>query len=468
MKRKIKILYVAAEISPYANAGGLGEVGRSLPPVLSKSSEFEVCRVMPLHRQVSNKLKYIADFPVPMEQGFETCIIKCDIDCNDTPTYFVGNDRYFNRNNIYGYEDDGFRYFFFCRAVVEMLKHISYRPDIIQTNDWHTGFLPLLIKKEFPEIKTIYTIHNIAYHGFIPASYLGDMLSEQERSNLGWPEWLNFMKAGIIYADRLTTVSPGYSNEIRRPRQGFGMEELIEQRPEGIIGILNGIDTIDYDPEHDGILTYPYTFNKIGEKHRNRTELRTVYSLSDIDVPLVAMVTRLDYSKGIDLILKAIALLGCENFQFIILGSGNPGYQKSLSSLADIYPRGLIADFDYSSEKAKKLYAAADIYLMPSINEPCGIGQLYAMRYGAVPVVNPVGGLKDTVLDDSTNPENSSGFYMEEWSSEALASSLNKAIRSYHTPEWAGYIKNCMSYDSSWDHSVAEYHKLYRDILQEV
>lgn len=465
VNQKIKVLYIAAEISPYANAGGLGEVGRSFPKALSETPEIEVKRVMPLHKTVNCKLHYVTDFPVPMEPGFETCVLKKSEDSNGIETYFIGNDRYFYRDNIYGYEDDGFRYFFFCRAVLQMLKHVKYKPDIVHVNDWHTGFLPLLIKKEFPKIKTVYTIHNISYHGFIPASLLEGVLSVPELFRLGWPEWLNFMKAGIVYSDLLTTVSTGYCQEIRQPEFSCGMASLIEQRTNEIVGILDGIDTESYDPYHDGVLAYPYNEENTLQKKKNRTELRLAYGLPDTEVPLVAMITRLEYSKGIELVFNALKRMEMNTFQLIILGTGNPYYQGMLAGIAAEYPECIIADFNYTSVAAKKIYGAADIYLMPSQNEPCGLGQLYAMRYGAVPIVNPVGGLKCTVTEDKKDWTKSSGFYMEEWSEEALSITLKRAITTYHTLDWAQYIKNCMKFDSSWNRSVSEYLLFYKNML---
>lgn len=465
MKRKIKVLYVTAEISPYANAGGLGEVGRSFAKGLEEAGNIEVRRVMPLYKNITGKMKYLNNFPVAMGKEFDTCVVRSDSENKDIITYFIENDRYFYRDNIYGYEDDGLRFFFFCRAVVEMLKVIPYKPDIIHTNDWHTGFLPLLIQREFPNIKTVYTIHNIAYQGFVPPIYLEDILSETEIYQLGWPEWLNFMKAGIIYSDLLTTVSPGYCEEIVEPLKSFGMSSLIEQRRNGMIGILNGIDTKSYDPAKDGVLEYPFDVKSIEDKKKNRTALRLKYDLPDTEVPLISMVTRLDYVKGIDLLIKVLHRLDLKTFQLIILGTGNPYYQGMLSNMASEYSDNLAVDFNYSSDLAKTIYAASDINLMPSQSEPCGLGQMYAMRYGAVPIVNPVGGLKDTVIEDTEHPQKSTGFYMEEWSGEALATAIQRAIEVYHTAGWNALVKNGMKFDFSWKRSISEYKKLYEELL---
>jgi starch synthase len=398
-----------------------------------------------------------------MDREFETCVVKRDHGDPDMITYFISNDRYFYRDDIYGYEDDGVRFFFFCKAVLELIRRMEHKPDIVHTNDWHTGMLPLMIKKEFPEIKTVYTVHNISYQGYIPASYLTGMNSK-EQSALGWPEWLNFMKAGILYSDLLTTVSPGYCEEIKKPEQGCGMTPLLEMRRHPMIGILNGIDERYYNPLAEGELEYPYDSLHTEQKHKNRTWLRKHYNLPEDERPLVAMITRLDYSKGIDLLLKAISFFDFTKFQLVILGSGNPYYQGILSSITSGYPESIAVDFDYLPMMAKRIYAGADIYLMPSLFEPCGLGQLYAMRYGAVPIVNPVGGLKDTITDNREQPELSNGFCMREWSGQALNEALDRALKAYHSPDWVHYIENGMNFDSSWEKSVEQY-LLYYDAL---
>lgn len=469
MERKIRILYVSAEITPYASAGGLGEVGQSLPAALLDSGKAEIQRVMPLYQCIREKgfqLNYLMDFPVLMGAGFETCIVKTEPEGAGIPTYFIGNDRYYNRDQIYAYEDDGFRFYFFCRAVLELLKRVPFQPDIIHVNDWHTGFIPLMLKKKFPGIKTVFTIHNIAYQGFVPASVFSDELEEEQLRLLGYPEWLNFMKAGIEYADLVTTVSPGYKKEIRQPQSSFGMYKLLRNRHNAFVGILNGIAAA-YDPRQAGGLAYPYDYKEPERKKLNRAELRMEYGLPEQDLPMVAMITRLEYAKGIDVLIKAVSYSDLSKFQLVILGSGNPYYQGILKNMAEGYAGKIIFESNYSAELAKKIYAAADIYLMPSLYEPCGLGQLYALRYGAVPIVNPVGGLRDTVICDSRNPARNTGFYMEEWSGEALAKAIALAVAAYHTPQWIQLIQNGMRYNSTWKKSVSKYIKQYERLLKE-
>ncbi len=465
MKHKTKILYVSAEIAPYAHVGGLSEVGRSFPRALMETGEYEVVRVMPLYQCIRCSLQYVTDYPVPMGQGYETCVLKKDPGAEGVPTYFISNDRYFHRDRVYAYEDDGLRFFFFCRAVVQMLKNTSFQPDIVHVNDWHMGMLPLLLKKEFPGIKSVYTIHNIAYQGFVPAAYLEGALSETEKLRLGYPEWLNFMRAGIIYADLITAVSPGYAKELRMEKNSHGMSALLKERGDHMAGILNGIDMEYYNPQTDMLIPCPYDVEHPELKRKNRTYLRNLYGLPDQDIPLMAMVTRLDYAKGIDILLKAISYSKLNTYQLIILGTGDPYYQGILSGIKSTYGENIVADFCYSESLARQIYAAADIYLMPSLFEPCGLGQMYAMRYGAVPIVNPVGGLRDTVIPRGQDMDMATGFHMENWSGQALAKEMERAVTAYYSPEWRQYIENGMRMDFSWKNSVLEYGKHYRKLL---
>jgi starch synthase len=346
------------------------------------------------------------------------------------------------------------------------MKSVSWRPDILHLNDWHTGFLPLLVQNELPQIKTVFTIHNVSYHGFVPASLVNGLVSDKELFQLGWPEWLNFMKAAILYSDRVTTVSPAYSSEIQQASHGSGMEPFLNLKKDGIQGILNGIDTKTYDPSGDGVQPHPYDGKSVAiNKKRNRTVLREGYGLPDKEIPLVSMISRLIPEKGIDLVVRALQELDRDAFQLILMGSGNPYYEGLLAGLAKEYPENIVVIPEYSLDLARKIYGASDIYLMPSQYEPCGIGQLYAMRYGAVPVVNPVGGLRDTVVDAKDDRKGTNGFYMPEWSSKGLVSALDHAICTYHTPQWASYVKNGMNDDFSWQNRVTDYITLYRELL---
>lgn len=462
-------MYVSAEAAPYAQAGGLGEVAASLPKALAETGEVEIGRVIPLYKETKGKKDYVTDFPVPMGQKYEGCILKKDPDNKEIPTWFIGNDAHFYRDSIYSQSDDGFRFFFFCRAVVEMLKNTDWKPDILHLNDWHTGFLPLFIRTKLPHIKTVYTIHNISYHGFVPASLIEGLLPEEDLLKLGWPEWLNFMKAGIIYSDRVTTVSPAYSKEIQHSGLGSGMELYLSEKQYGVTGILNGIDTKIYNPSADGVQAFPFTIEDADtNKKKNRSALREELGLPDSDIPLISMISRFNPEKGIDIIIKALQYMELDSFQLILMGSGNAYYNGLLAELMRDNPGKVIVVPEYSLDLARKIYGACDIYLMPSLYEPCGIGQMYAMRYGAVPVVNPVGGLSDTIISEQGgDPKTANGFYMTEWSGKGLAAAIREAIEAYHSPKWSSYVKNCMKVDSSWQNRVQDYIRIYKDLLEQ-
>ncbi len=464
-RRKLRILYVTAEAAPYVTVGGLGEVGGAFPKALA-NKDCDVRRVMPCYKDIkSSDLSYVKDFPVPMGDGFETCILRQDRAEKAVPTYFLDNAHYFYREGVYSHPDDGVRFFFFCRAVVEMLKNISFKPDIIHSNDWHTGFLPLLIQKEFPSIRTVFTIHNLRYQGFIPADYLRGIVTERALFRLGWPEWLNFMKAGILYADRVTTVSPGYAAQILKPPHDEGLGYLLKQRENGIAGIINGIDTQVYSPSSDGVLSYPYDAKHLDNKAKNKAQLRESLGLLNKDAPLLSMVTRLDDSKGIDLLMKTLHKLDEGRFQLVVLGTGNPYYEGLLTDLAKERQGMMSVCFTYHPDLARRIYAASDMYLMPSKMEACGLGQMVAMRYGAVPIVFPVGGLCDTVLDFDQHGKTATGIYMKAFTPAGLKGAIDKALDLYTSKDWVKLVRNGMQMDFSWAQPVTAYHTLYQELL---
>lgn len=460
---KIKVLFVSAECYPYAAVGGLGEVSASLPKALSRKGEVEIQRVIPGYKCISGKKQTVTDFPVPMGKGHDSCILKTDPEETEVPTYFVCNDKYFYRDHVYGYNDDGQRFFFLCKAVSEMLSHISFQPDIIHLNDWHTGMIPLLIRKTFPNIKTVFTIHNILYRGNIEKEYVEEMLSDDEKEELGNPEYLDFMKAGLRFSGRVTAVSPEYGKEIYRPEITGDLDQLIKGRKDRIKGILNGIDMESYNPGNDGVIPYPYTWDFVENKKKNKKALCESLGLPKEERPLVSMVTRLEWVKGLDLVVEALELLRDQPFYLLIHGSGQPYYHGLLSEMVRRYPDKVVVNFDYSSKLAKMIYAASDYYLMPSFYEPCGVGQLYALRYGAVPIVNPVGGLKDTVRDDK-NSDRNNGFHMKSKDANSLAEALMRAFSLYGTKELDKIRENGMKEDWSWEKSASSYMNVYRDV----
>lgn len=462
MVRKLKVLFVSSECGPYARTGGLGDVASSLPDALSKDENISIRRVMPLYRSVKGNLKYKTDFSVPMGDGYQNCIIKCERQIKKVPTYFIGNDWYFNRNDLYGYFDDGERFLYFCKAVVEMISFIGFRPDIIHCNDWHTAFIPLLAKMRHKSIKTMYTIHNLVYTGFIPANYLSEYeISKENLEMLGFPDNLNFIKAGLAFSDHITTVSKGYAAEILTPQYGAGLDNLTNMRKNSISGILNGIDTDMYNPESAIV---PFNMDSIDKKAENKALLRKELNLMDSDLPVVSAVTRLDEQKGIGIIINALRKTDLENFQFVLLGTGNMYYENTFSEMASMYLGRMAFIPKFNPTLASRIYAGSDILIMPSKFEPGGLSQLYAMAYGTVPVVRNTGGLKDTVIDEKDDFENANGFCFDSYTVSAFLKALNRAIAAYKTPRWQKLMKNGMALDKSWKNSAAEYAALYRNL----
>ncbi|MCX7883796.1 MAG: glycogen synthase [Caloramator sp.] len=456
MKRKMRVLFVTAECSPYSTVGGLGQISRSLPEKLSKS--IDIRRVTPLYKSSLNEFKYKSDFSVKIGDKYQSCILKTALK-EDTPTYFIANDYYFNRDRIYSYFDDGERFLFFCKAVSLMLKSIPFKPDIIHCNDWHTGFLPIFLKKDGYEGKIIFTIHNLRYQGSIGSDYLEE-LSLDEKTKLGG-DYVNFMRAGFMYSDVITTVSESYAKEIMK--DSSGMEDIIKDRNIEIKGILNGIDNERYDPSKEEELEFPYNIKSIENKKKNKKALQRELNLEESDVPLIASVTRLEDYKGIKLIYDAIKTLD-KPFQFVLLGSGNYYYEQMFKNLCEEMKGSVATVFKYDEAIAKRIYAGSDIFLMPSLYEPCGIAQMIALRYGTIPIVRNTGGLSDTIIDYKEKCGN--GFLFNEYTSEEFKNIISEAIEIYNTQKWISLIKNAMSADYSIEKSALSYLSLYKMILE--
>ena len=463
MVKKIKVLYVSAECGPYSGAGGLGEVAAALPRAIAEQ-DIEIRRIVPLHRETTKKLRFRNNFPVKMGDKYQTCLIKYDFDEKEVPTYFVGNDYYFNRDGIYKQYDDGERFLFFCKAVVQFLEETSFKPDIVHINDWHTGMIPLILKNSGLSFKIVNNIHNLVYNGWISGDYLEDEnLPFDYLTSIDYPNYLNFLKAGIIYSDVVTTVSDSFASEIQKEDKGYGMEDLLSQKG-AIQGILNGVDAEKYNPEADSEICANYSRKNHEAKQENKKSLQREFGLEERDVPVISAVTRLEDQKGIDILIESLATLE-KDCQFIILGSGKRTYEEQLKSLCLRYPGKIAVKIGYSIEDAKKIYAGSDIYVMPSLYEPGGTGQLIAMRYGTVPVVRNTGGLKDTVIDFDKDMKKGNGFVFEKYSHKDLNLALQRAIEHYNTSDWNSIIENCMKYDSSWKKAGRKYADLYRNLV---
>ncbi|PKM54048.1 MAG: starch synthase [Firmicutes bacterium HGW-Firmicutes-5] len=392
-------------------------------------------------------------------------------------TYFIGNDDYFNRDTFYGYDDDGERFGFFCKATLEMLMFLDLKPDIIHLNDWQTALIGLLLKEEYSKldfynkIKIIFTIHNLQYQGVFERDTL-DALNLSPRyfkvEAIEYYGKICFMKAGIVYGDLVTTVSKTYANEIQTPWFGYGLDGILRKYSYKIRGIVNGIYYDKYDPETDPALLLNFGASNFRTKRLEHKKLvQEKVNLPQKNVPLFGVVTRLAEQKGIDLIIYAMEQLLHEDVQFMILGSGDKYYEKRLKELMEEYPDKVNVTIQFDQKHARQIYGACDFFLMPSLFEPCGLSQLYSLRYGAVPIVRKTGGLVDTIVDYTDNPEEGTGFIFKNYNGQDFELSIRRAISYFYNKDtWELLVERGMNKRFSWENSASHYIESYNDLMQ--
>lgn len=483
--RNLRILLVSSEVAPFAKVGGLADVAGSLPKALATLGEGELANdvrvVMPRYRRIAGG-KYLTDFPVELGHRQETAIIReAAIEAKlgavqaVVPVYLVDSYHYFNRDGIYAYGDDAERFTFFCRAVLEMLPRLGFRPDVIHCNDWQTGPIPFLLKEKYADmnpdfyrkIATVYTIHNLQYQGTFDRSVLDLLGVGQEYFTPDALEFwgqVSFMKAGLVYADVLNTVSRTYAEEIQTPEYGERLEGVLQARRKDLYGIVNGINYHEFNPRTDPRLVANYDKDFLGAKKENKTELQREMGLPVKDVPVIGLVSRLVSQKGLDILGEAMDELLKEDLQFVLLGTGDPHYENQFRDLAANNPERCAAQIGFNGVLAQRIYAGSDFFMMPSRFEPCGLGQLIAMRYGTIPIVRATGGLNDTVHDYHRHPEAGNGFVFTDYSAAALLEAARRALRLYRErPEvWGGLVRRVMEADYSWAKSAASYVELYQ------
>lgn len=483
----IKCLFVSTEVVPYAKTGGLADVAGALPKALRKIG-IDVRVVMPYYNQIQGKFfehedHYLTSFDVQVDWKKEGLGVYYDDSI--VPTYLLKSDSYFGRENLYGYDDDFERFAFFCKGVLELIKHIDFVPDIIHCNDWQTGPICLLLKDQyhydarFSHIKSVFTIHNMKYQGVF-GSYalrtlgLSDYYNDPER--LEFNGGISYMKAGLLYADYINTVSPTYANEIKSPEYGCGLDGLLGQKLHyKLMGILNGIDYEKYNPDTDPYIYYNYNANTMDNKQKNKLAFQKEYDLEQqSDAMLVGIISRITDQKGFDLMKQTIDgiwfmdKLMEMNIQFVILGTGDYEYENMFKHFSYKYPNTSAVFLTFSEALAQKIYAASDVFLMPSAFEPCGLGQLIAMRYGAVPIVRKTGGLKDTVLHYNPVTKEGVGLEFEEYSGYWLYHKIKEAY-TYYKEEPCHFKQmqiNAINSVFSWESSAREYEKMYMNVIR--
>lgn len=477
MRKKLKVLFVSAEVAPYAKTGGLADVAGSLPEALAGMG-VDIRAVLPGYKEIDAEQVYVADFPVKTGYRTETCILK-KITGAPVTTYTLHNHHYYYRDGIYMHQDDGERFSFLCKASLDMCRATGFRPDIIHMNDWHAGLIALLLEKNYRDrdpfyrnIKTLLTIHNLEYQGHFEKELLGFL---ELPDDLFTPESVefygkfNFLKAGILYADKINTVSPSYAEEILTPEYGEGLEGVLKKRKHDLYGVLNGISYTTFNPENDVYLPYSYNERDLSGKRKNKRELQTELGLPAIDVPVVSVIHRLASQKGLDVVIAVFDKMMEMGIQFVLLGIGDPQLEKIFRKLMQKYPAQVSARIEFNEQLAHRIYSGSDIFLMPSRFEPCGLGQMISLRYGTIPVVRKTGGLKDTVVDIDEDAEKGNGFTFDELNPEDFINTLERAINVFRIkPElWEKMVIRGMKSDFSWKNSAGKYLNIYNSVLRE-
>ncbi len=473
----IKVLFVASESSPFLKSGGLGEVIHSLAKEIRRLG-IDARVILPKYSDIpaefSKKMQKLDAFTVDVGWRKQYCGIEY-IEYDGIPFYLIDNEYYFKRSGMYGYYDEAERFAFFCRGVLESLQHIEFIPDIIHCHDWHTGMIAPILKADYPKyqnIKTIFTIHNLYYQGVFPREILEDILGlDPELFNISGLEFyggVSFMKGGINYSDIITTVSHNYAEEIKTPLYGEKLDEIFRAKSAILYGIENGIDYNIYDPSKDEKIFQKYDTDTLSLKTINKSKLQKELGLyEDENVPLIGIVTRLVKQKGIDLILTRIEKKMRDNAQIVLLGTGEKYYEDLFDQLKDKYQGKLSVNIKFDDFLAHKIYAAADLFLMPSLFEPCGLGQMIALKYGAIPIVRETGGLKDTVIPYNEYTGEGNGFSFSNYNPDEMGEVIDYAIKLYKNKDaWGKIMKNAMKSDNSWGKSTEKYDDLYKRMME--
>ena len=478
----MKVLYVTAECWPFIKTGGLGDVAYALPKALKKEG-VDVRVIMPKYSNIptylKDKFKPVAEFSVKVGWRNQYCGIE-SMELDGVTFYFIDNEFYFKRSDqpsIYGHGDDPERFAFFTNAVLAAIEKLNFYPDVMNLNDWHTGMIPLMLKenyghlRKYKNIKTVYTIHNLQYQGIFNKEILGNIFDlSYDHFNNGDIEFygnVNFMKAGIVFADEVTTVSKTYAKEIQTEFYGEGLDGLLKANAYKLEGILNGIDYDLKNPATDNTIFVNFDVNCIEKKLENKKKLQEILGLEvNPDIPLVGIVSRLTSQKGLDLINYMMPEIMSENLQMVVLGTGEHQYQSMFNYYNSNFSDKLSARITFDTAFAQQIYAACDIFLMPSLYEPCGIGQMLAMRYGSIPIVRETGGLKDTVMPYNKFTGEGNGFSFANYNAHEMFFTLQKAIKLYQDKNiWNNLIINAMNTDNSWKKSAQDYIRIFKSLI---
>ena len=477
----LKVLFAASEGAPFVKTGGLGEVIGSLPAALRQLG-IDARVILPKYRLIPQELRqsirYIKHIYVKLGWRYQYCGIE-ESEYNGVPCYFIDNEYYFGRDVVYGYGDDEVeRYAFFCRGILDSLIHTGFMPDVIHCHDWQTGAIPVLLEAHYRHldfyrrVRTLFTIHNLKYQGIFDRKILGDILDLGDdyftHDKLEFYGNVNILKGGLVYAKLINTVSPTYSYEIQMPFFGEGLDGLLRARKHELFGILNGVDYSVYNPDFDPLIFKNYDQDHPEGKLENKLKLQETLGLEVCgDIPMISIIVRLVPQKGIDLIVHVLEEILAMNVQLVVLGTGEWHYENIFRDAAKRYPKKLSANIFYDNTLAHRIYAGSDLFLMPSLYEPCGLAQLFSMKYGTIPIVRETGGLKDTVQPYNEFTGEGNGFSFANYNAHDMLYTIKRALNFYYNKDiWHSLMRRTMQCDYSWKRSAMEYIALYKRLVE--
>lgn len=475
----MRIVFAASEALPYIKSGGLADVLGSLPKALAKKGH-ECIVILPKYQDIkfNDSLEYVTNFYLWV--GWRRCycgIFKAEYD--GVTYYFVDNEGYFRRPGLYGYDDDNERFAFFDFAVLEALSHLDIMPDILHLHDWQAAMIAPLYKERYAyydfygNVKIVFTIHNIAYQGKCDPLLLTDLYGLDNylyyNGNCRNDGCMNMMKAAIVYSDVITTVSPSYANEILTDSYGEGLQGILNMRRHDLYGILNGIDYETINPETDPMITAHFNAKNVKEKKlENKLALQREVGLPENpDVPLIGIVSRLTWQKGLDLIINHMEELMQREVQVVILGAGDDKYEDPLKSIAAYHNQKLSLQLKYDFGLSCRIYASCDMFLMPSLFEPCGLSQMMALRYGTIPIVRETGGLKDSVIPYNEFEDSGTGFSFANYNAHEMLETIDYALHVWYDQkdQWDRLVQRAMAAKLDWDHSSEEYLRIFNSLV---
>jgi starch synthase len=479
-ENKLKVMLSASEMAPYAKTGGLADVVSSLPRALTALGNVDAIAVIPKYGFIDDSKYGLKELPYTIK--FSMCGFPYEIKVKylEFPegwkAYFLEQGSILSRNDIYGYDDDGYRFALFARACIELARFLNFKPDLFHCHDWHAGMIPVYLKTMYREdpffmdTATIFTIHNLGYQGVFSKELLPFIdvdWYEFKAEKLEFWGNVNFIKAGISYSDIVNTVSREYSKEIQTPRYGEQIDSMLRSRASDLYGIVNGIDYDVWNPVTDTEIPVKFDLSSVERKVENKIALQKELNLpQDAQIPMMGFVSRLTYQKGPDLIAEVMYEMVSMGAQFVLLGTGEEHYRHLFQKLSHDFPNNVRANTSFNDSLARRIYAGSDIFLMPSRYEPCGLSQLISMRYGTIPIARRTGGLADTVQDYDPMTGTGTGVVFEEESPYALVSAVRRAIDVYHNKyDWQKLIINAMESDFSWKNSAKEYIDLYQKAI---